>query len=54
MKGTYILLIQILCSNKPEQAIELHGNPKEQIEMYEIGKMFQRDLFRAKPDPGQN
>ena len=43
-------------SNKPEreQAIELHGSPKEKINMYEIRKMFESDRFRAKPDPGQN
>ena len=40
--------------NKPEQAIELHGNPKEKIKMYEKRKIFESDRFRAKPDPGQN
>ena len=40
--------------NKPEQAIELHGNPKEKIKMYEIRKMFESDRLRAKPDPRQN
>ena len=38
--------------NKPEQAIELHSNPKK-IDIYKIRKLFESDQFRAKPDPGQ-
>ena len=41
--------------NKPEQAIELHSNPKKKIDIVnKIRKIFESDQFRAKPDPGQN
>ena len=38
--------------NKPEQAIELHSNPKKEIKIQ--GKFLNLiNIYRVKPDPGQ-